>query len=147
MADALQYCTFYLDNLLFGIKIEDVQEVLPGQAMTAVPQAHPAVAGLINLRGQIVPAIDLRRRLQLSTPSPPTPSVSIVLWRTGSPVSLLADRIGDVIDVDRALFEVPPETVQGVTRELITGAYKLDDRLLLVLDTVKTLDLGRTTGE
>lgn len=143
MGEVLQFCTFYLDNLLFGVNVESVQEVLPGQAMTPVPRAHPAVAGLINLRGQIVPAIDLRRRLKLTSPRPPTPSVSIVIRGSGWPVSLLADRIGDVLPVDPALFEPPPETVGGLTRELITGAYKLEEHLLLVLDTERTLKLGR----
>ena len=60
-----QYCSFTLDGLLFGVVVEKVQEVLRYQEMTRVPLAPPVVCGLINLRGQIVPAIDLRRRLEL----------------------------------------------------------------------------------
>lgn len=143
MGETRQLCTFFLDGLLFGVDVGAVQEVLAEQAMTPVPQAHPAVSGLINLRGLIVPALDLRRRLQLATPAPATPPVNVVLRRAGGPVSLLADRIGDVVEVDEDSFEAPPETVQGLTRELVRGAYKLDDRLLLALDTNKVLELSR----
>jgi purine-binding chemotaxis protein CheW len=146
MAGSRQLCTFFLDNLHFGVDVGDVQEVLAEQATTPVPGAHQAVAGLINLRGQIVPAIDLRRRLQLTSPPPSTPAVSVVLRRGTGLVSLLADRIGDVFEVEESLFEAPPETVQGLTRTLIRGAYKLDERLLLVLDTNKALDLSHTGG-
>ena len=146
MGGSRQLCTFFLDNLHFGVDVGAVQEVLSEQATTPVPGAHEAVAGLINLRGQIVPAIDLRRRLQLASPVPSTPAVNVVLRRGAGLVSLLADRIGDVFEVEESLFEAPPETVQGLTRTLIRGAYKLEERLLLVLDTNKALDLSRTGG-
>jgi purine-binding chemotaxis protein CheW len=142
MDGSRQLCTFFLDSLHFGVPVGDVQEVLAEQATTPVPRAHEAVAGLINLRGLIVPAIDLRRRLQLASPAPSTPAVNIVLRRGAGLVSLLADRIGDVFEVDESLFEAPPETVQGITRALIRGAYKLEEGLLLVLDTNKALDLA-----
>lgn len=130
-----QFCSFHLTNLLFGIEVERVQEVIRAQPMTGVPLANPVVEGLINLRGQIVTALDLRRRLEL----PPRPEdqepTNIVVRTSVGQLSLLVDRIGDVVDVDQATFEEPPETLEGVARELITGAYKLDGTLLLVLDT------------
>lgn len=136
-----QYCTFLLDGLTFGIEVARVQEVLRNQDLTTVPRAHPVVEGLINLRGQIVTALDLRRRLDLPPRAEDAAPMNIVV-RTGSgSLSLLVDAIGDVVDVDDAVFETPPETLQGVARELIVGAYKLDGRLLLALDTDATVQL------
>lgn len=137
-----QYCTLRLDGHTFGIEVDRVQEVLRGQELTTVPLASPVVEGLINLRGQIVTALDLRRRLAL----PPRDAdavapMSIVVRGAGGPLSLLVDEIGDVVDVDERTFEEPPETLQGVARELIVGAYKLEGRLLLALDTDAVVQL------
>lgn len=141
VATETQYCTFRLTDLTFGIEVERVQEVIRAQPMTGVPLANPVVEGLINLRGQIVTALDLRRRLEL----PPRPEgqdpTNIVVRTSMGQLSLLVDRIGDVVDVDQATFEEPPETLEGVARELITGAYKLDGVLLLVLDTEAAVQL------
>src|SRR5262245_33457779 len=109
--------------------------------MTRVPLAPPVVRGLINLRGQIVTAIDLRRRLQLSERPAEQPPMNVVIRTDNEAVSLLVDEIGDVREVDEETFERPPETLKGVARELIRGAYKLKDRLLLVLDTEKAVCL------
>ncbi len=141
MAVSDQYCTFRLAELTFGVEVERVQEVLRGQDLTSVPLASPVVEGLINLRGQIVTALDLRRRLELEErPADQRPMNIVVRTVTGS-LSLLVDEIGDVVDVDDATFEAPPETLRGVARELIVGAYKLDGRLLLVLDTDTAVQL------
>jgi purine-binding chemotaxis protein CheW len=134
-----QLTTFFLRGHYFGIDVRQVQEVLRRQPMTRVPTAPPVVAGLINLRGQIVTALDLRRRLGLdATGAPPEPTNLIVQSEDGL-ASLLVDEIGDVIEVDDALFEPPPATLQGIGRELIRGAYKLADRLLLILDVDLTV--------
>jgi purine-binding chemotaxis protein CheW len=135
-------CTFYLDGMLFGIDVDAVQEVLRYQAMTPVPLAPTVVAGLINLRGQIVTALDLRRRLELPERPPDLLPTNVVLRSTTVGASLLVDRIGEVLEVDDESFEPPPETTQGTARELILGAYKLPDQLLLLLDLKKTLDIG-----
>ena len=135
-------CTFNLDGMLFGIDVDAVQEVLRYQAMTPVPLAPPVIAGLINLRGQIVTALDLRRRLEL--PERPTDILptNVVLRSSTVGASLLVDSIGEVLEVDDESFEPPPETTQGTARELILGAYKLPDQLLLLLDLRKTLEIG-----
>jgi purine-binding chemotaxis protein CheW len=141
-----QYCTFRLDHLTFGVEVDRVQEVLRHQQLTAVPLANPVVEGLINLRGQIVTALDLRRRLDLPPREEGTLPMNIVV-RTGTgSLSLLVDEIGDVVDVDDSTFETPPETLQGVARELIVGAYKLEDRLLLALDTDAAVQLPAAVG-
>ncbi len=146
MNESRQYCTFHLDGLFFGIEVFQIQEVLLGQQMTRVPLAANTVRGLINLRGQIVTALDLRRRLAL----PPLPAdrapMNVVVRDEDSLVSLLVDEIGDVVNVDEATFEAPPENVKGVARELTTGVYKLDGRLLLILDLAKALQAPTGTA-
>jgi purine-binding chemotaxis protein CheW len=132
-----QFCTFHLAGHYFGVEVKRVQEVVRHQPTTRVPLAPAAVRGLINLRGQIVTAIDLRRRLDLPDRPVGEPPVNVVVETGDGAVSLLVDEIGDVLDVPEAAFEPPPEALRGPARELIRGAYKLDGRLLLVLDTDK----------
>lgn len=134
-----QYCTFTLDGLYFGVEVHKVQEVIRHQVMTPVPLAPDVIGGLINLRGQIVTAVDLRRRLKLRPRPEGQLPMNVVMRTDDEAVSLLVDEIGEVVDVDDATFEAPPETLDGVARELITGAYKLAGRLLLVLDTERAV--------
>lgn len=129
-----QLATFWLDGHLYGIEVEHVQEVLRAQALTRVPQAPSAVAGLLNLRGQVVTAIELRERLGLAARPEGATAILIVVRLRGEVVSVLVDTIGDVVDVAVDDFELPPDTLDGSVRELIRGAYKLDGQLLLALD-------------
>jgi purine-binding chemotaxis protein CheW len=111
------------------------------QQMTRVPQAPDVIEGLINLRGQIVTAIDMRRRLKLPPrPDGQTPMNMVVRTDDGA-VSLLVDEIGDVVDVASDSYEPVPDSVPKEQRELIRGVYKLDERLLLVLDADGTLQV------
>jgi len=139
---ARQYATFFLDGFFFGIEVLQVQEVLRYQEMTRVPLAPEVVEGLINLRGQIVTAIDMRRRLRLRPRPEGMLPMSMVVRAADGAVSLLVDEIGDVVEVDRESFERPPENLDGAARELIRGVYKLKDRLLLVLDTELAVEVG-----
>ena len=132
------YCTFRLGELFFGVEVVDVQEVIREQQMTRVPLASREICGLMNLRGQIVTAIDLRERLRLVDDNEKA-TMNVVVRSSEGAVSLLVDEIGDVLEVEESQFEPPPETLEGVPRELIHGAYKLEDRLLLVLDTDRVL--------
>ena len=134
-----QLATFRLDGDLYGVEVEHVQEVLRSQVLTRVPLAPPAVAGLINLRGQVVTAIELRERLGRPPRPEGTDAVVIVVRLHGEAVSLLVDSIADVVDVDATDFEAPPDTLDGQARELIRGAYKLDGQLLLALDVNKAV--------
>ncbi|HZC72542.1 MAG TPA: chemotaxis protein CheW [Jatrophihabitans sp.] len=140
---AAQLATFHLDGYLFGVPVEQVQEVLMEQPCTPTPGAPDAVAGLINLRGQVVTALDLRRRLGLPgrDAADEAQTINVVVRCKDEAWSLLVDRIGDVMEVDDAQFEQPPDTMHGPQRELIVGAYKLDTRLLLHLDADRVLDV------
>jgi purine-binding chemotaxis protein CheW len=113
MAAEHQYCTFYLDRHYFGLDVLKVQEIIRYQEMTRVPLAPPEVRGLINLRGQIVTAVDLRRRLELS------------------------ERPADQLPVN-----VVVRTVRGAARQLIRGTYKLADCLLLILAAEEAVQLA-----
>jgi purine-binding chemotaxis protein CheW len=142
MASTQQFCTFFLDGHFFGTPVPKVQEVIQHQEMTRVPLAPNVVSGLINLRGQIVSAIDLRRRLGLEDrPSGQLPMNVVVRTGDGA-VSLLVDEIGDVIEVEEETLESPPETLQGFAREVVRGVYKLSGRLLLALDIDRIVDLS-----
>ena len=137
MISEQQYCTFYLDKFFFGVEVERVQEIIRYQEITPVPLAPYVVRGLINLRGQIVTAIDLRRLLELDEPDDDGPPMNIVARTSGGAFSLLADRIGDVLELDDSNFETPPDNLDGIAHELILRAYKLDKQLLLTLDVDK----------
>ena len=141
MSENKQYCTFFLNGHFFGIEVMKIQEVIRFQKMTRVPLASKAIQGLINLRGQIVTAIDLRQRLGMPERKSEHSPTNVVVRTEEGAVSLLVDEIGDVIEVDEKTFERPPETLSETSRELIQGVYKLKDRLLLVLETEKALNL------
>jgi len=137
-----QYSTFFVADMFFGVDVLQVQEVLRAQQMSPVPQAPDVIEGLINLRGQIVTAIDMRRRLQLEPRAGDVAPMNMVVRTADGAVSLLVDEIGDVLDMDAANYERPPEGLDSAARELIRGVYKLKDRLLLVLDTEKAVEVG-----
>jgi purine-binding chemotaxis protein CheW len=146
MADEHQYCTFFLDGHYFGIDVLKVQEIIRYQRMTRVPLAAPPVRGLINLRGQIVTGIDLRSRLGMKDRPAEQLPVNVVVHTSDGAVSLLVDEIGDVLEVSEKHFEPPPETLRGSARELVRGAYKLPERLLLILDTDRAVELSSGRG-
>lgn len=141
MSEPLKLCTFVLDGHHFGVDVRVVQEVLRTLAITPAPLAPDEVRGLINLRGQIVEALDLRRILGLP-PAPASEAVSVVLSTDEGRVSLLVDRIGEVLDAPADAFEPPPETLRAELRPFILGVYKLEGRLLLSLDTARVLSGG-----
>jgi purine-binding chemotaxis protein CheW len=149
MDQTSQFCTFYLDKLLFGVELKGVQEVIRSLDMTRVPLGPAVVSGLINLRGQIVTAVDLRKRLELEPRPAGTLAMNVVVRSEDGAVSLLVDEIGDVVEVEETTFEPPPETLRGTVRTMILGVHKLNDRLMHVLDIEKAcqmIDVPETVG-
>ena len=140
MSFSRQFCTFYLEKLLFGVELQKVQEVIRYLELTDVPLAPQGVSGLMNLRGQIVTALDLRRRLELPQRTQDVLPMSVVIRAPDGTVSLLVDDIGEVVDVEDESFERLPETLHGKIREVILGVYKLDKHLIHVLDTDKACE-------
>ncbi len=145
MSDAKQYCSFHVGEMFFGVEVREVQEVIRYQKMTAVPLAPPELAGLINLRGQIVTAVDLRRRLgvpdRAANGAADGRPMNVVVRTDDGAVSLLVDEIGDVLEVDAGSYEQAPDTLDDRHRELIRGVHKLDGRLLLILNTERAIGL------
>jgi purine-binding chemotaxis protein CheW len=134
-----QYTTCVVDDLLVGIKVEALQEVSAASELTPVPLASSLVSGLLNLRGHVITAVDLRRCLQLRDRPAGQRPVHVIMRTADGLVSLLVDQVGDVFQVDDADCEPAPSTLDGRLRDLIAGAYELSGRLLLVLDTERAL--------
>lgn len=135
-----QYCTFRLAQYHCGIDVLTVHEILRHQPMTRVPLAPPVVKGLINLRGQIITALDMRTRLSFPAREDGKAPINIVVGigqGSDDAAALLVDEIGDVIDIDPATCEPPPDTIRGAVRDLIQSVCKLEKGLLLILDVEK----------
>jgi purine-binding chemotaxis protein CheW len=145
MTSTRQFCTFLLGEFYMGIDVRKVQEVLRYQKMTRVPLAPGVVRGLINLRGQIVMAIDLRRRLQLPDRTDDRLPRNVIVRTDEGAVSFLVDELSDVLEMDESTLEPPPDTLDGLARDLIVGVHMLDDRMLLILDTDRLADLDKLT--
>ncbi|MEL6178987.1 MAG: chemotaxis protein CheW [Myxococcota bacterium] len=141
MINNQQFCTFHLEGLFFGIEVHKVQEVLRYQEMTRVPIASPAIRGLINLRGQLVTAIDLRRRLGLEDRIDQELPMNVIVNTNDGAVSFLVDEIGDVIQVNGDIFERPPMTMKSNLRSVVHGVCKLERQLMLILDVERAVDL------
>jgi purine-binding chemotaxis protein CheW len=136
-----QLSTFHVGRYLFGVDVSLVQEVVRLQLITPVPLASPEIAGLINLRGEVLTAIDLRARLGLPPRETSREPVNVVVRVDDEPVSLLVDEIGGVLEVSQVPFEQTPSTVDERVRDLLLGAYTLPDRLLLSLNARQVLDV------
>lgn len=135
MSASCEVCTFEVAGHLFGIDALDVQEIMQAQRITRVPLAPLGVAGLLNVRGELVIAINLRQRLELPPRGADTPSMNIVLRTVDGAISLLVDTVGEVIRVSHDACEPPPPTLRGAARALTDAVVKLNDRLLLRLNT------------
>jgi len=139
MSAPRQLCTFRLDGLWFGLPVSRVQEVLRYQPVTPVPLAPRDIAGLINLRGRIVAAVDLRCTLAMPTRPPGRLPGNVVVHGKDGPLSLLVDEIGEVLAVDEQQLQPPPDSVEPATRRLLRGVCPLARGLLLWLDGEKLL--------
>ena len=144
MTGERQFCTIHLAGHVFGIDVMKIQEVVRAREMTRVPLAPPVVAGLMNLRGEIVTVIDLRRRFGLPERPAGLDPLNVVVRTDEGPISLLVDDVGDVHLVPESAFEELPETLRGLPAELLDGVYKLEGQLLLVLDTRSAVNLDLT---
>lgn len=127
-------CTFDVDSLFIGIQISRIQEILRPQPVTPVPLTSSVITGLMSLRGQIVPVINLAERLGVQLADGGVEAFNVLIRTPDGPVSLLVDRVGDVVEVPPEAFEPAPDTLRSSLRPLIRGAYKLERRLLLALD-------------
>jgi len=138
----VQYCTFFVNDHFFGVDVLHVHEIIKYQEMTKVPLSHDVVEGLINLRGQIVTAIDLRKRLNFTElGSESDLPANVVLRVDDGLLSFLVDEIGDVIELSETGWEATPASLRDVFGDLISCVYKYENELLLVIDIDQAIDL------
>lgn len=146
--------SFYVGDDCFGIDANCVQEVLRNPVLTPVPHAPKEIEGLINLRGQVVIVISLRRRLGMGRPAAavdldvdlnvdldeivtngqPAEAICVVLKTDDGPVCILVDKISDVLPAPEDLLEPPPDTISQEVRDHVIGVHKMEGKLLLILD-------------
>jgi purine-binding chemotaxis protein CheW len=138
----IDYVTATIGGQLFGVPIERVQDVFLPEGLARVPLAPSEIAGLLNLRGRIVTAVDMRQRLGLPAMPSNRPLMAIGIECRGESYGLLIDSIGEVLRLDRASFEDKPVNLEPGLARLCTGVHRLDDTLLLVLDVERVLDIG-----
>lgn len=138
-----QFATFRVANMSMGIELSRVQELMRYQEMAPVPLAPSTVEGLINLRGQIVTALDMRRLFSLTavTDTDYRP-MNIVIRSDGGAVSLLVDEICDVLEVPQEAWTQLPENLPAAQRTFLKGVYQLECSLLMVVDTDRVLSMG-----
>jgi purine-binding chemotaxis protein CheW len=134
-----QFATFTLDHLTFGVDVLQIQEVIRHQELTPIPLAHPTVRGLMNLRGQIVTAIDMRRRCGLADRGAHERPMNVVVRTDDGLVSLLVDDIGEVVELDESRHEGVPETLPAGIKRLIGGVFKMPSALVLTLDVQRAI--------
>lgn len=134
-----QYVSFWVDGQLLGVPVNAVQEVLNPQVIAPTPKARPEIAGLLNLRGQIVTALDLRKRLGLPAAAGGSKSMNVVVRRSDESFSLLVDEVGDVINVSGETLEAVPHTLDAHWKSVTRGVFRLEDRLFIILNTEAVL--------
>jgi purine-binding chemotaxis protein CheW len=127
---------------LCGIPVLSVRDIIVTQDMTRIPLAPPEIAGSMNLRGRIVTAIDLRRRLNLPARDPGQAGMSVVVERQGELYSLVVDSVREVIELNDRHLEDNPPTLAPAWREFSAGIYRLQSELLVVLNTERVLAIG-----
>jgi purine-binding chemotaxis protein CheW len=142
MAEPILYASCRVGDLLVGIDASAVQEVTAGAELTPVPLASPLVSGLLNLRGQIVTVIDLRRCLRIRDKPAGLLPVHVILRTADGGVSLLVDEVGDVLSLGPETVEETPRPLPGHLRDVIAGAYALDGAHLLALNIERVLSLA-----
>lgn len=143
VSETQDYVTMFIEGQLFGIPVLTVQDVLGPQRITRIPLAPREIAGSLNLRGRIVTAIDVRLRLGLSKRDGENKGMSVVVDMAGELYSLMVDQVGEVLSLPEAKFERNPPTLDPMWREFSAGIYRLDDKLLVVLDVPKLLDFSK----
>ena len=140
--DAQVLVTLTVGEQLCGVPVLAVRDILGEQSITRIPLAPPEIAGSLNLRGRIVTAIDLRRRLNLPPAPAGQPRMSVVAEQSGELYALLVDQVSEVMSLDPSMFERNPPTLGKCWASFSTGIYRLDGRLLVVLDVSKLLALS-----
>lgn len=142
----VDFLTFTIVEQLFGIPVLKVQDVLSSYRITRIPLAPPEIKGSLNLRGRVVTAIDMRARLGLPVRAAEAEAMSIVVENEGELYSLVVDSVGEVLGLSTGLFERNPPTLDSSFRAFSDGIYRLDDKLLVVLNVTRLLNYDRASA-
>lgn len=138
--ESKDFLTIMIAGQMFGIPVLQVQDVLGQQSVTRIPLAPPQVAGALNLRGRIVTAVNVRRCLGLEDlAEAQKKTMSVVVENEGELYSLIIDSVGDVLSLKESAFESNPPTLDLLWRSVSLGVYRLDGKLLVILDVNKLL--------
>lgn len=141
------FVTMTIENQLFGIPVLLVRDVLGPQHINIIPLAPPEVAGSLNLRGRVVTAIDVRKRLGLPPRSDDDPSMSVVVEHGNELYSLIIDSVGEVLSLPASASEGIPATLDDTWRSITNGIYQLKDQLMVELDIDRILDFADADAE
>lgn len=140
-----EFSTFSVEGQLLGINVLDVQDVLNPMDIATVPLAGNEVAGLLNLRGRIVTAIDMRQKLGLAAFPDRSKCMSIVVEKNQELYSLIVDQVGDVINIPDSKFENNPPNLKPAWADISSGVYRLDGKIMLVIDIDNLLSYTSST--
>jgi len=144
--DELQLVSFNVGNEEFGVDILKVQEINRMVEITRVPQAPHYVEGVINLRGKVIPIVDLRKRFNLEFKEPDKDTRIVVVDIDGNITGMIVDSVSEVLRLRASMIEPPPDIVTGINSECVKGVAKLEDRLLIFLDLSKVIDVSEMTA-
>ena len=139
-----EFVTVTIGNHLFGLPISRVQDVFVPDRLTRVPLAPPEVAGILNLRGRVVTAIDMRSRLDLGGRKPGQPVMAIGIELRGESYGLLVDSVGEVMKLKSSHCESKPINLEAQLARVAAGIYRLEGQLLVVLDVDRVLDINNS---
>jgi purine-binding chemotaxis protein CheW len=136
-----EYVTVTIGDHMFGLPIFRVQDVFVPVGLTRVPLAPPEVAGILNLRGRVVTAIDMRSRLDFGEREPGTPVMAIGIELKGESYGLLVDAVGEVMQLHNSACEAKPANLDPRLSRVAAGIYRLEGQLMVVLDVDRVLDI------
>lgn len=145
MQDFLQVVSFILHREEYAVEITKVKEIILLEGVTKVPQMPDFIEGIINLRGTVIPVIDLRKRFGLPCPEPDDHTRIVVTRMEDRIVGLIVDSVSQVMKIPQANIQPPPDTIAGLAGEYLTGVGKVDDRLIILLDIVKIMSKNELT--
>jgi purine-binding chemotaxis protein CheW len=137
-----EYVTATIGGQLFGLPISRVQDVFVPDQLTRVPLAHPEIAGMLNLRGRIVTAIDMRRRLGLAPLDDGKTRMAVGIENKGESYGLLIDAVGEVLKLPASSREDNPVNLDARLARVSAGVHRLEGSLMVVLDVDRVLDVG-----
>ncbi len=141
----VEFVTAWIAGQLFGLPITRVHDVFEAERITRVPLARPEISGVLNLRGRVVTALDIRRRLGLPPKEDATKQMAIGIDHGGEAYGLLVDSMGEVLKLSADAMDAVPINLQRDWAAISAGVYRLEDRIMVVFDVDRVLDFGKDT--